>query len=318
MSQWNTLSVPLGSSWQCTLVPAGQYLSPSGDTVRFMRDDDEIRQLEEDRQDFDRSFRPCGDLRTVSGGAELREIQSFLTDALNVVHWDLPIDNVGVERMLRRAVACGRLVPVVNRDYGCLGRVSRPTPAPLRWPSSGDGWGGGSQKWSAFANAGPGPLMFDGEPVLSGPYDPATREAQLIAARRAMTAIDGGDLLSVLETVAAAARGIDSGADGTAEDGTAEGGDDVADDRGETSSPLGGAQSFEYGEDAPAGDVEQLAGGEGTPGNNQAQNKRFKAVVKAMGLDQRQARQLHDEISGEGLGYHEIMERAQDMFGASE
>jgi hypothetical protein len=160
--------------------------------------------------------------------------------------------------------------------------------------------------------------MFDGEPVLSGPYDPATREAQLIAARRAMTAIDGGDLLSVLETVAAAARGIDSGADGTAEDGTAEGGDEVADDRGETSSPLGGAQSFEYGEDAPAGDVEQLAGGEGTPGNNQAQNKQFKAVVKAMGLDQRQARQLHDEISGEGLGYHEIMERAQDMFGASE
>ena len=144
------------------------------------------------------------------------------------------------------------------------------------------------------------------------------RNNHLIAARRAMTAIDGGDLLSVLETVAAAARGIDSGADGTAEDGTAEGGDEVADDRGETSSPLGGAQSFEYGEDAPAGDVEQLAGGEGTPGNNQAQNKQFKAVVKAMGLDQRQARQLHDEISGEGLGYHEITERAQDMFGASE
>jgi hypothetical protein len=41
-------------------------------------------------------------------------------------------------------------------------------------------------------------------------------------------------------------------------------------------------------------------------------------VVKAIGLDQRQARLLHEEISGEGLGYHEIMERAQDMFGGSE
>jgi len=96
----------------------------------------------------------------------------------------------------------------------------------------------------------------------------------------------------------------------------------VAEDSGDTLTPLGGAQPFQYGSDAPAGDIEQLAGGEGTPGNNQAQNKQFKAVIKAvikaMGLDQRQARQLHDEISGEGLGYHEIMERAQDMFGASE
>ncbi len=82
--------------------------------------------------------------------------------------------------------------------------------------------------------------------------------------------------------------------------------------------PLGGVQPFEYTPDALSGNVVDLAGGEGTPGNNQAQNKQFKAVVKAIGLDQRQARQLHEEISGEGLGYHEIMERAQDMFGGSE
>jgi hypothetical protein len=314
MSQWNTLSVPLGSSWQCTLVLAGEYVSPSGNTVRLMRDDDEIRQLEEDRQDFDRYFRPCGDVRTVSGGVELREIRSFLTDALNVVLWNLPTDNAEVERMLRQAVRHGRLVPVVNREYGSLRRVSRPTPGPLRWPSSGGGWGGGSQKWAAIANTGPGLLMFNGEPVLSGPYDPATRQAQLIAARGAMTTNGGGDLLGVLETVAGAALGVDSGSNETADDG----GEGVAEDSGDTLTPLGGAQPFQYGSDAPAGDIEQLAGGEGTPGNNQAQNKQFKAVIKAMGLDQRQARQLHDEISGEGLGYHEIMERAQDMFGASE
>jgi hypothetical protein len=94
--------------------------------------------------------------------------------------------------------------------------------------------------------------------------------------------------------------------------------DTAAGDLMESATPLGDAQPFEYTPDALSGNVVELAGGEGTPGNNQAQNKQFKAVVKAIGLDQCQARQLHEEISGEGLGYHEIMERAQDMFGGSE
>ena len=81
---------------------------------------------------------------------------------------------------------------------------------------------------------------------------------------------------------------------------------------------LADAQPFEYGEDSTSEDAIQVAGGEGTPGNNQAQNKQFKAVVKALGLNQDQARQLHEEISGEGLGYHEILERGQDMFGDME
>lgn len=65
------------------------------------------------------------------------------------------------------------------------------------------------------------------------------------------------------------------------------------------------------------GDVagEQVAGSEGTPGNNQAQNKQFKAVVRVLGLDKYQARQLHEEISKQGLGYHEMLQRGQDMFG---
>lgn len=81
---------------------------------------------------------------------------------------------------------------------------------------------------------------------------------------------------------------------------------------------LGNAQPFEYQSSSPDGDGVLLAGAEGTPGNNQAQNKQFKAVVNALGLDKNQARLLHEEISGEGLGFHEIMERAQDMFGGSE
>lgn len=100
--------------------------------------------------------------------------------------------------------------------------------------------------------------------------------------------------------------------------GTASSMAESVDDLAETVTPLGDAEPFEYIPDALSGNVEELAGGEGTPGNNQAQNRQFKAVIKAIGLDQRQARQLHEEISGEGLGFHEIMERAQDMFGGSE
>ncbi|WP_144404137.1 hypothetical protein [Caballeronia cordobensis] len=78
---------------------------------------------------------------------------------------------------------------------------------------------------------------------------------------------------------------------------------------------LSDAQPFEYVPDMPDGGVDELAGGEGTPRNNQAQNKQFKAVVKALGLNQAQARQLHEEISKQRLGYHDMLERGQDMFG---
>lgn len=82
------------------------------------------------------------------------------------------------------------------------------------------------------------------------------------------------------------------------------------------SARLDEAEVFEYRLDAPLeGEVIQLAGGEGTPGNNQAQNRQTRDVVRALGLDKDQAQQLHREVSGEGLGYHEIMERAKDLFG---
>ncbi|WP_423371723.1 hypothetical protein [Burkholderia sp. LMG 32019] len=87
---------------------------------------------------------------------------------------------------------------------------------------------------------------------------------------------------------------------------------------GTIASALGSTPPFEYRSDAPiANDALQLAGSDGLPGNNQAQNKQFKTVVKILDLNKRQARLLHEEISGEGLGYHEILERARDMFGGS-
>ncbi|WP_241495782.1 hypothetical protein [Paraburkholderia monticola] len=86
----------------------------------------------------------------------------------------------------------------------------------------------------------------------------------------------------------------------------------------DTSTPLGDAQPFDYQPDMPDVDAVQVAGSEGTPRNNQVQNKQFKAVVKALGLNKNQARQLHDDISKQSLGYHEMLERGQDMFGGSD
>ena len=85
-------------------------------------------------------------------------------------------------------------------------------------------------------------------------------------------------------------------------------------DGGEGGSLLGDAQPFEYQPDTLSDQVIELAGSQGTPGNNQAQNKQTNDIARILRLTPSQSRQLHDEISGEGLGYHEIMERAKDMF----
>ncbi|RKT24771.1 hypothetical protein B0G69_0460 [Paraburkholderia sp. RAU2J] len=276
---WNTLEIPLECGWQCALHPASQYHSMErerrsrlsldrdsrrsrGGSSSFMSDDrrheedDARRQLEQDRRDFDRYFRPRLDLRTITGGQALSAIQTYVRDALGLAHWNLPTDNAGIERVLRRAVADERLMPVVHRDrHSGLARVCSPSPAPLRWPASG---GGGETYWSRSPNLfPPGTTSFNGEPVLSGPYDPATIEVRRIAARAATTgsrSSSGGGLLGIVEAVAGALVGGDTDMD--KDDGVADG---FAESGNDTSTPLGDAQPFEYTPDAVSGDVEELA-----------------------------------------------------------
>ena len=102
------------------------------------------QQLADDRRAFARYFRPNSDLRTITGGNALGEVQNFVRDALRVAHWKLPTDNEGIRRMLGEAVVNKRLIPVVNREYRGQPRVAQPDPAPLRWPTT-----------SAAAAAGP-------------------------------------------------------------------------------------------------------------------------------------------------------------------
>jgi hypothetical protein len=192
---YNALHVPLDiGTWQCTLVLAKEYYRHGSGYWGAFADLDtrreREREIEDDRRAFDRYFRPRYDFRRTIA-PDIDAIRSFLSDQLNAVHWDLPTDNAGIERALKQALRDGMLVPVINRDWRSLPMTFRPTPAPLRWPaaSGGSGFGSGSgTTWAAFRNAGPGPLVWEGEPVLRGPYDPSTVEAQLKAARAALSA----------------------------------------------------------------------------------------------------------------------------------
>lgn len=65
-----------------------------------------------------------------------------------------------------------------------------------------------------------------------------------------------------------------------------------------------------------------LMSSKGTPGNNQAQNKQFadaireieRRIGRKLSLDE--IRRLHDAISGQGYGYHDIVEEGVGMFGS--
>ena len=49
--------------------------------------------------------------------------------------------------------------------------------------------------------------------------------------------------------------------------------------------------------------------------DNQRQNKMVRDISVQLRLSKDQQDQLHREISGQGYGYHEILQRAKDMFG---
>ncbi|SEI55472.1 hypothetical protein [Paraburkholderia diazotrophica] len=274
---YNSLHVPLGiGTWQCTLVLAREYYRHGSGYWDAFADwgtrREREREIEDDRRTFNRYFRPNYDFRRTSA-PDIDAIRSFLTDHLNVVHWDLPTDNAAIERALKRAVRDGMIVPVINRDWRSLPMTFRPTPAPLRWPAASGGGvfgSGGGTTWAVFRNAGPGPLVWDGEPVLRGPYDPSTVEAQLKAARAALSTAsrndDGGDdglsLPGAFEAVAGTVLGGDSGpndgGDGTSD--LAKSLTDGSDADVETSTPLSDAQPFEYSADQLSGDTTELAG----------------------------------------------------------
>lgn len=240
---YNSLHVPLDiGTWQCTLVLTKEYFSLGGGFWEPFADWDERKKqerlIEDERRTFDRYFRPSYDFRRLIA-TDIDAIRSFLSDHLNVAHWNLPTDNAGIERALKQAVADGKLMPIVDRDRRTPAQTSRPTPAPLRWPPSG---GGGSVA-QVVPYVGRLSASVGGRPSLG------------VAGKAASISDDGGsgfDWLGVTESVAGAVLGSDA-------DAVSDGGGELADAVDDSLTPLGDAQPFTYAESA-AGDIEQDAG----------------------------------------------------------
>ncbi|WP_414441482.1 hypothetical protein [Burkholderia sp. 22PA0106] len=262
---YNTLYVPLNiGTWQCMLVPRRQY-DANNMEIRWMRERrqrdsrrswarndrslisrdravgwsgseaEEQRQRDEDRRAFDLYFRPNWDLHSITGAAALGEVQTFLSELLHVAHMNLPTDNTGAERALRRAVEDGSLVPFVNRERIISASTYRPTPAPLSWPPIGTSGGQmqptyyGLKAAMAGGEAGAGSSgCIALAPELGSVLDTGTGGAT--------NAAGGFDWLGVAKTIAGAALG---GVDSAATDAM--------------TMPLGDAQPFEYVPDFPDG-----------------------------------------------------------------
>ncbi|MEX3693329.1 hypothetical protein AB3X91_19330 [Paraburkholderia sp. BR14263] len=242
---FNSLYVPLDiGTWHCELVPASELYHGWGyrrlwdPFADYEKRQEMERQIEKDARAFDLYFRPDYDFRRLIA-TDINAIRSCLSDHLNVVHWDLPTDNAGIERLLKQAVRDGRLVPIVNRDAGANQRTYRPAPAPERWPQTGGG--GWAPRVEPYGGAYGGlSAVVSAAPTLAGEVASCATD-------------DGGgfDWLGAVQSAAGAMPG---------DDGDSGVGDGAADLEGDTSStPLGDAQPFEYSEDAPGADVQELA-----------------------------------------------------------
>ena len=52
-----------------------------------------------------------------------------------------------------------------------------------------------------------------------------------------------------------------------------------------------------------------------TPMNNQKQNEQTDSIASQLRLSKKQKRELHNAITGQGLGFQEVLQLAREMFG---
>jgi len=167
-----------------------------------------------------------------------------------------PKSNAELEALLKEAVEAERLIVEIVPDGGGIY-------APLSNPASAgpdsDGILASVETFEPYRSA----ALPSDEPILSGPYDPATQEARRNAARgvsggaRGSSSVSHWDLPGAVEAAAAMLVGnvhLDTEPDESALD------DDFASGTGDVSTSLGDAQAFEYQPDRPDGDVDELAG----------------------------------------------------------
>lgn len=231
---YNALHVPLDiGTWSCELILAREYYSLGGGFWDPFASSDkrreQERQIEDDCLTFDLYFRPDYDFRFLIR-TEIDAITSFLSDHLNVAHWNLPTNNAGIERALKQAVADGKLVPIINRDWRARTQTYRPTPAPLRWPPST----GGSGSAQALPYDGLSAVVSGG-PTLAG-------AATVIESASGHGTSWLGSAVTAAEEVMDEALGNASDAEGVV-----------------ARTLLGDAQPFGYQPDMPSGDSFDIA-----------------------------------------------------------
>jgi hypothetical protein len=166
-----------------------------------------------------------------------------------------PKSNAELEALLKEAVEEERLIVEIVPDGGGIY-------APLGNPASaGPGSDGILASVETFEPYRSAALPSD-EPILSGPYDPATQEARRNAARGVSSGARGSSSVSHWDlpgAVGAAAAMLGGNVPMDAEAGNSAIGEDFAGDAGDYSTPLGNAQPFEFTPGVMSDDVTELA-----------------------------------------------------------
>jgi hypothetical protein len=143
-----------------------------------------------------------------------------------------PKDNRELEALLREAVSAERIIVEIVPDGD--GGIYVPLSNPASDAAHSEGILASVESFAPLQSA----VSRNGEPILSGPYDPSTQEARLNAARGLLpwvaSASDDADsdLFGIVKVAAGAVPGS---------------GIDSATDVGDDATPLGDALPFEYG-----------------------------------------------------------------------
>jgi hypothetical protein len=253
--RYNSLSVPLAiGSWSCELVPGRDYRSPCGGSLSFI-ETDEKRQLDADRDDFARYFRPDYDFRrTITH--DIDEIRAFVRDCLSLSIANRVTDNDNIRRILCEAVSSGRIVPVVNRERRTPVRTARASFAPQSWneaaPIMRSGGGGAAPTSRSFHQLAMDWLGLDSEGAYAyiEKYNAMVQQVEAVEARTA-----AARAAALAEDVASSALSSLNAALG----------DDASADVGGGATSFDDAQPFEYQSDVLRGEVEELAASTNNP-----------------------------------------------------
>jgi hypothetical protein len=131
---YNSIGVPVRWDWQCFLASA--YDRANSCVSTWKMDDDERRQIQNDRVDFLTHYRSRIDLSRVGGRRQLNTIRKFLLTQVRSMHFVDLIDNDAVTTALMEVVTRGHVIPRIERNWVGVPRVIAPLYAPQHWPKA--------------------------------------------------------------------------------------------------------------------------------------------------------------------------------------